>query len=90
MITGLVIMAVASLVGLAGGLLPQADPVQITGPVMSGMASLARFAAGFGSWLPFSAAAQAAALLAALLLIGWGIHLVRMALSFVTGGGGNA
>jgi hypothetical protein len=64
--------------------------VHVTGPVVDGLAWVANFASQFGVWLPFSTAAQCAAVLAALLLIGWAIHLVRMVLSFVTGGGGNA
>jgi hypothetical protein len=89
-ITGLIIGVVAALVGGAGRLLPDSDPGSVTGGVVSGMATVAGFASKFGAWLPFTQAAVCAGVLAALLLVGWSIHLVRMVLSFLTGGGGAA
>lgn len=91
MITEFLIWVVGAFVELVFWALPDLpDPAPLLGGVNSGIGQVIGAAGALSFWVPFSATAGALALVAVVAAVVFGIKLVRIVASFLTGGGGSA
>ncbi len=90
MITALLIWLVGTIVILVGTMFPESEPGAVADQAADGVGYVMGLASGFGVWLPFGTVATCAAALLGVYLVGFGIRLIRVVASFVTGGGGSA
>jgi hypothetical protein len=90
MITLALLGVLAGIVILIGNLFPESEPGDIATRAAEGIGTVMGWISGFQSWLPFSVLAQCALVIVSVYLLGFGIKLVRIIASFVSGGGGGA
>lgn len=81
---------VFGLVGLVIGLFPSGNPPAWLADGGGYLAQLVGYAAGLGAWIPFGLAGTVVTALLVCVGLGFVIFVVRMVVSFFTGGGGSA
>jgi hypothetical protein len=90
-IVELIVQAVAGLVVFIVGLFPTVPPAGwLTNGITDAVAMVGPHLAGFGAWVPFTAAGQAVGFVVAALAVAVLVKLVRIVASFFTAGGGSA
>lgn len=90
MISGIFMLVLSTLFGWVGGLLPASDPTSTAGTVAQKIGGVLGWTASFGAWVPFGTVGQVLLVVAAVLGVALAIRLIRMGVSFFTGGGGSA
>lgn len=91
MITEFLIWVVSEFVRLIFWLLPDLpEPAPLLGGVQSGIGQVVAAAGALSFWVPFGATAAALGVVAVVAGVVFGIKLVRIVASFLTGGGGSA
>jgi hypothetical protein len=90
-ITEFLIWVLAEFVRLVFSVLPSLpSPAPLLGGVNSGIGQVVSAAGALSFWVPFGQVSAAVAVVLAVVLVVFGIKLVRIVASFLTGGGGSA